>query len=167
MATRDIKLVYPASSAVTITLDSLATSSTLLIGRQSTLIDNTIGYEDYLLSGVIKVSAVSGLVAGLIEIHIVTMQDDDLWPVNFTGIDGNITIASLNYKYQICHPAAVIATDTTVGLTYPFGQISIASLFGGICPKKFLVFVTQSTGKSLYASDSTIKINPVYHTMVF
>jgi hypothetical protein len=167
MANRDIKLVYPASSAVTITLDSLASSLTLLAGRQSTFIDNTVGYEDYLLSGVIKVSTVSGLIAGLIEIHVVTMEDDNLWPVNFTGTDSDITIASLNYKYQICHPAAVIATTTTVSLTYPFGQISIASLFGGICPKKFLIFVTQSTGKNLHTSGSVIKINPVYHTMVF
>ena len=48
----DIKLQYVASSAVTISLASLATDANLLAGRESTAIDtSTNEYLDYLLAG--------------------------------------------------------------------------------------------------------------------
>ena len=56
----DIKTKYPASSAdttaLTITLASLATSSTLVAGRESTAVDNSSNVdEDHLVSGQITV----------------------------------------------------------------------------------------------------------------
>jgi hypothetical protein len=53
--------------------------------------------------------------------------------------------------------------------TYPFGAASIASLFGGVVPRKFVVFVTHNT-HATNALDSTagnhkIRIQPVYENV--
>jgi len=49
MAAGDTKIAYGSSSNLTITLDSLASDTNFLAGRESTEIDNE--YVDYLLSG--------------------------------------------------------------------------------------------------------------------
>jgi hypothetical protein len=41
---------------------------------------------------------------------------------------------------------------TTTDRVYPFHCGSVASLFGGACPRKFVVFVTHNTGAALNAT---------------
>jgi hypothetical protein len=163
----NIKTAYVASSAVTITLASLATSSTLLVGVESDAIDNSSNlYLDFLLAG--KITTGTTPTAGQIEVHVVGMLDDTTWPDVFDGTGSAETISSANVKNAICQPAAVISTDATSNQAYPFGPVSVANLFGGTLPRKFLCYVTQNTAVNLNATagNHAIWITPVYATVV-
>jgi hypothetical protein len=162
-----IKAAYAASSALTITLASLATSSTLLVGQESDVVDNSTNlYLDYLIAGVI--TAGTSPVAGSIEVHVVAMRDDTNWPDVFDGANSAETITSADIKNAICRSVTSLTTGTTSNQAYPFGPVSVASLFGGTCPRKFVVFVTQNTGVALNATagNHAINITPVYATSI-
>jgi hypothetical protein len=163
MATID--LGYAASSAVTITLAALATSSTLLVGRESAPIDNSVNlYLDYLLAG--RITTGTSPTAGSIEVHVVGMVDDTLWPDVFDGTESAETVTNADIKNAVCRPAAAIVTGTTSNQAYDFGPVSVASLFGGTCPRKFACFVTHSSGVNLNATATNhyLKITPVFAT---
>ena len=71
MAAGDLKIEYAASSALTITLASLATSATWIVGRESTeVINSTNKYLDYLLAGKITTGAVAPTVDTQIRIYL-------------------------------------------------------------------------------------------------
>lgn len=158
-----IKLDYIASSTVTCTLASLASDTNLLAGRESASVDNSTNeYADYLLAGRIT-TGTSPTDARQIEVHVVGQLDDTTWPDVFDGTDSNETITSVGIKATICRPAAVIATNNTSDRTYPFGPVSVASLFGGVCPRRFVVFVVHNTGVNLNSTGSNheIDITPI------
>jgi hypothetical protein len=163
-----LKLAYAASSALTISPASLASSSTLVAGVESDAVDNTGTnlYLDYLLAGNITVGTTptSGTT---IEVHVVGMRDDTTWPDVFDGTGSAETITSADVKAGICRPAAVLGVNaTTSNVAYYFGPVSVALLFGGVVPRKFVVFVTHNTGVALNATagNHVIAITPVYAT---
>lgn len=163
------KIEYGSSSAVTITLASLANSSgsALLAGQESTAIDNTSNkYLDYLLAGKIT-TGTSPTDATRIQVFCVAMQDDSTWPDVFDGTDSAEAITNAGIKNSICKFAADITITTTSNQAYPFGPVSVAQMFGGSMPKKFVVFVTHSTGVALNstAGNHAIYITPVYATV--
>jgi hypothetical protein len=164
-----IKPEYAASVDLTFTsLNSLAASSSLLAGAESTAVDNTSNkYTDYLLAGYIKAGA-ANTQAGQIEVYVVGMLNDTEWPDVFDGTDSTETITSAEIKASACRPAAIIATTATNDRIYPFAPVSVANLFGGSLPKKFVVFVTQTAHTStnaLASSGHKISITPVYATV--
>lgn len=169
MASGDVKTEFAASSALTITLASLAASATWIVGRESTVVDNTTNkYLDYLLSG--KISTGTTPTAGQIRVYVYgQFEDTPTYPAGVTGSDagltptgGAIVIAS---AFKL---AAVMTTDTTTPVgTYWFGPLSVASLFGGQMPKRFGVWVTHSTVAVLHATagNHAIWISPKYETV--
>lgn len=163
----DVKMVYAASSALTISLGGLATDSNLLTGRESTQVDNSSNlYLDYLLAGMIKVGT-SPTTAKEIRVYVVGLMEDSTYPDVFDGTDSAETISGVGTRDSACKLAAVIPTINTSDLTYYFGPISVASLFGGVCPKKFVVFVTHNTAVNLHATggNHAIYVTPVYNTV--
>lgn len=144
---------YIASSGLTISLNSLATSSTWLTGRQATAVDNTTNkYLDYALSGLVKVGT-SPTANTEIRVYVVSMADDTTWPDTFGASDAGVTVTSAGVGSGFLKLAAVMLVDaTTTGRVYYFGKVSVAALFGGVCPPKFAVFVTHNTGVNLDAS---------------
>lgn len=161
----NIKQAYAASSALTITLASLATSSTLLVGQESDAVDNTTNlYLDYLLAG--RIATGTTPTAGQIEVHVVAMLDDVNWPDAFDGANSGETIVDANVKNMICRPAAVMTTGTASNQTYPFGPVSVANLFGGTLPKKWVAFVTHNTVAALNATAANhlLVVTPAYAT---
>jgi hypothetical protein len=162
----NIKTEYAASSALTITLASLATDTNLLTGRESAEVDNTSNkYLDYLLAGKIT-TGTTPTTAKQIEVHVIGLMEDATYPDVFDGTDSAETITAAEIKRAICQVAAILETTNTSDRTYPFGPISVASLFGGVLPKKFVVFVTHNTGVNLNStgSNQAIYITPVYAT---
>lgn len=162
----DLKIVYAASSNLTVTnLNSLATSSTHVSGWESAEIDNTTNrYADYLVSGKITVAAAS-LSAGEIRIWVVPKLDDSTYPGGFDGTESTET-TPLDDAGGTAGGAVlvkVIGTDTTNSQVYYFHQVSVASAFGGICPAKFVLFVTQSTGQNLASSGNQITTKGIYY----
>jgi hypothetical protein len=147
-----IKPSYAASGTITATLASLASDANLLAGRSSILVDNTsVLAAEYLLAGRIK--AGTSPTAGVLEVHVIGIQDDTVWPDVVDGTDSNKTLTSAAIKQGICRPVASFTTDTTTGRVYPFGPIAVGNrCFGGWLPKKFVVFVVHSMVAALDAT---------------
>lgn len=147
----DIKVAYAASANNTITLASLATSASRLTGREGTEIDNTSNkYLDSLWSG--KVTTGTTPSASQIDVSTVGLMDDSTWPDVFDGTDSAETVSSQSAFNQICRIVASMINDTSSNITYPFGPVAIASLFGGVMPLKVVPFVAHSTGVNLHAT---------------
>lgn len=163
-----IKPDYAASSALTITLDSLASSTSLLGGRESTAVDNaTNKYSDYQISG--KITTGTSPTAGkLIQVFVVGCADDTTWPDVFDGTDSAETITSDGIKNAICRPIATITVESTSNRTYSFGPVGLKARFSTEAPpKKFVVFVTHDTGVALNATGSNhaIWVVPTWNTV--
>lgn len=165
----DRKLAYAASSALTFTsLNSLAASSTWVAGAESTAVDNSSNlYLDYLLTGKITAGA-ANTQAGIIEVWVIPENDDSTWPDVFDGTDSAETVTSRNVLAGCGRLAKVISTDATNSRVYTMHPVSVASLFGGTCPRKFVVFVTHTvhtTTTAIAASGNTFTVKGVYETI--
>lgn len=160
-------LGYVASSALTITLASLGSSSTWLAGRESTAVDNSTNkYLDYLLAGIVTVGT-TPTASTEIRIHVVAMRDDSTWPDVFDGTDSAETVTSAGVGSGFLKLAAVMLVDaTTSDRGYWFGPVSVAALFGGVCPRKFVVFVSHNSVAALNATggNHVLSITPVTTT---
>lgn len=169
----DVKTAYGASTGVTITLASLAASSTLLAGRESTAIDNGASnkYLDYLLAGHFKTAA-SNAQVGTIAVAVVAAEDDTpTWQDVFDGTDSVETVSLQNVYDQICKIAANITTTATNALVWPFGLTSVAGLFGGNVPDQFDLFISHNAETSTNAwsateGDHAVRYTPVYLTVI-
>lgn len=149
--------LYPTSSAdtvaITISLASLATSSTLLAGREGTAIDNTSNLDlDHMFGGRIRVGT-SPTANTKIEVWAIMPRKrasgTTTWPQGLTGSDAAFTFSSAGLKAAVCRLVASIAVDsTTSDRDYDFAPVSIASLFGEM-PMLWLPWVTQSTAQNL------------------
>jgi hypothetical protein len=163
----DIKQFYGTASDITITLASLASDTNLLAGRESAAVDNTTTLAlDFLVSGKIT-TGTSPTAARSIEVWAVGSWDGTNWPDVFDGTDSTETITSADIKASICRLVAAMATANTTDRTYYFGPVSIASIFGGVVPPKFVVFPVHNTGVGLNATAANhqIRLQPVYETV--
>lgn len=129
--------------------------------------DNTSNkYLDYLLAG--KVTTGGTATDGTrIQICVVAILDDSTWPDVFDGTASAETVTSVNIKNMICRVASDITISSVTAQAYPFGPVSVAALFGGSLPKKFVVFVTHNTGGNLdsTAGNHAVYVTPVYATI--
>lgn len=157
--TQVIKTSYPATDtvALTITLASLATSSTLLVGRQSSVVDNTTNVDlDHILSGLITVGT-TPTANTFIEVWVTApvkiVSGSATYPDSFGASDAAFTSSSAGVKAASFRRAARMLCDSaTSNRGYYFPGVSIASLFGGQMPKYWGVFVTHSTAVNLNAT---------------
>lgn len=164
-----VKIAYAASSNLTVTnLNSSPTSSTLVSGWESDTIDNTTNlYVDYLVSAKITVASAS-LTAGQIAIYIVPQLDDSTYPGGFDGTESQETGPPLDDAGGTASGArlgAIANTDTTNSQVYYFAPFSVAQLFGGVCPAKFVIFITHNTAQNLASSGNQVTIKGVYYTV--
>lgn len=165
----DVKTAYGSSSALTISPASLATSSTWLAGVESDAVSNTTNlYLDYLLAGKITVGT-TPTINTEIRVYVVGTHDDTpTWPDVLDGTASAETITSAGVRDGFAKLAATMAVDaTTSDRSYPFGPVSVASLFGGVMPKQFVVFVAHNTGVNLNstAGNHVVSVTPVYQTV--
>lgn len=158
MAVHNIK--YASSSALTITMASLATSATHISGRESTEIDNTSNvYVDALLEGFVTVGT-TPTIDTTIRIYVwgshtalSTTAKDAL-----DGADSAETLNSEGIRNLLLKRAATLQVDETVSnQTYYFGPLSIAELFGEM-PQYWGVFVAHDTGVNLNSTGSNHEI---------
>lgn len=166
MSAGDLKLVYGTPADITITLASLPTSSTKLVGREGNALDNTTNLcVDYLVSGKIT-TGTSPTASKTIEIWAVGSWDGTLWPDVFDGTDSAETVSAQSVKDQICKCIASINTSNTNDFTYPFGTVSLRALFGEV-PPKVTFFVTHDTGVNLNSTSGNhqIRVQPVYYNV--
>lgn len=168
MAAGDVKLAYAAASTLTQTnLDGLASSSTHVAGWESAAIDNSTNlYLDYAVNAVLQVES-AGLAAGEIRMYLVAELNDSSWPDVFDGTESAETVTDVNVRDAICKLAASTLTDTTASQFYYLNCPSVAAVFGGSCPRKFVVFITQSTTTTLETTGdpNQVYVRGVYQTV--
>lgn len=102
-----------------------------------------------------------------IRLYVVPSYDGTTWPDVFDGTPSAETVTSEGVRDGFAKLAAVLRVDaTTSNRPYPFA-FSIAELFGGIVPKKAVVFVAHNTGAALNgtAANHTYADQPVYDTV--
>src|SRR3990167_6385954 len=138
---------YAASSALTISPETVASSATFVAGVESAVVDNTTDkYVDALLSGKITVGTTPTINTQIL-VYVFGMVDDSEYPDAMDGTASAETITSAGVGRGFLKLAAVLDVDaTTSDRTYAFGPVSVAMLFGGVLPKKWGVFITHNTG---------------------
>lgn len=163
----NIKIEYAASSAVTISPEALGSSSTFVAGQESTAIDNTTNkYLDYILSGTIM-TGTTPTVNTEIRVYIVGITNDTTWPDVFDGTNSPETVTNAFILDAATCLAARMQVSATSNVAYWIRPVSVAALFGGVLPKKFVVFVAHNTAVALNATpgNHVISITPVYETV--
>lgn len=156
-----IKIAYSASANLTVTnLNSLASSQTWVAGWESDVIDNTSNlYTDILMSGKFTVAS-SNNQAGQINWYIGTLLDDSTYMDVLDGTESTETFPDTEERDGALVIAKVMAVDTSAGAVIYSGQFSVASLFGGTLPKKFVNFIslnpTTTTTAGLAASGNQV-----------
>lgn len=162
------KIEYGSSAAVTITLASLASDTNLLAGRESTAIDNTSSkFLDYLVAGRIT-TGTSPTASRNIEVWCYAqLEDTPTYPDVFDGSDSNETITNVGIKNAVLKLVASIGTTNSSNVAYDFGPVSVASLFGGVVPKRFGFFVVHNTAVNLNSTggNHAIWVTPIYSTL--
>lgn len=143
------KITYAASAAVTITLASLATSSTLVAGRASAEIVNTSNLHlDKLLTGKITVGT-TPTANTVIEVWLIPKASDSTYHDAFNGTDANVTVTSRQHLLSYgCLVASMAVPATTSNVGYEFDRWASAAL-GGPLPAAFQLFVTHNTAVNL------------------
>jgi hypothetical protein len=158
MAT-SFKTLYPVSNAdtvaITISLNSLATSSTLVAGRESTAVDNRTNLDlDHLVSGKVKLGT-SPTVSTFIEVWahapISIASGTPTYADVLTGADAAATITSVNVKQSMFRLLWSTIVDATTGRVFYMPPTSIALAFGAM-PPYWGLWLTHSTAVNLDAS---------------
>jgi hypothetical protein len=140
---------YNTSTAVTITLASLASSATA--GQESAAVDNTTNkYVDYMAGGKVTVGT-TPTVNTQIEIWVAGSYDGTTYAGGATGSNAALT-PTQQAKTYFRLGAVLPVTAATSNITHAFHIGSIANLFGGVCPIKFSFFVIHNTVAALHAT---------------
>lgn len=143
------------STALTITLASLASSATLVAGRESTVVDNTSNlFVDVLLSGQIT-TGTSPTANKVIELWLyaplkVASSTFTYPTATTTALTGSDAAATFELNQKVSLRLAWATTNIgTSDRKYAISPLSVAAVFGGVVPLKWGAFVTHSTGVNL------------------
>lgn len=144
-----------SSTDLTITLASLASSSTLVAGRESTVVDNTSNkYVDVIVTGQIT-TGTTPTASKTIAVYVYTPIDLNsstyVYPkAGSTALTGSDAAATFDVEQRsgALKFASAASTNSTSDRPYSFA-FSIAQLFGGIVPLKWGLWVVHDTGVNL------------------
>ena len=161
MAAGDVTIKYGDSTDMTVTnLHGIATSTTFIAGWESATIDNTsTKFLDFLMSGTIQIHDDAAPGAGSqVRVYIVAMTSDTTWPDLMDGTESTDAFAGPEQMLAVAKLGCVISPLVTSGqnIIYSFGPFSVANLYGGACPPKFVVFITHNTGANLHTSGNLV-----------
>jgi hypothetical protein len=148
---------YATPATITMDLNSLASSSDFTAGRESTAVDNTTNkYMDALVSGSVTVGT-TPTINTIIGIYVYAQHDDSpTYQDVFDGTDSAETVTSsgvLNGVVALLGSLSVSATTTD--RVYYLKPTSVATLFGGVLPKRWGIFVAHNTGVALKSTTNT------------
>lgn len=140
-----LKDYYAGLVTHTITLASLATSSTFVAGREGNLIDNTTNlYTDAQFGLRFRVGT-TPTANTYIRLYFAAQVEDTLWPDVLDGTDSAETFTSTAIRDACCRLAgSILVPVATSDIDYWLAGISIRRVFGFV-PRKFVPFVSHST----------------------
>lgn len=161
-----VTITYGTSTAYTLSLTGLASSATLVAGRQSTSVDNTTAQAvSYAVGG--KIKAGSGTpIAGQFELWAYASYDGTTYvgEAVITGTDGaaTLTIAGKPELKQLF----IQPMDTTASHVYSMGTFSMAQAFGGDMPKKHGLWCVHNSSAAFTATaaDYEFKYTSISYT---
>jgi hypothetical protein len=148
----DIKLAYGTSTAITITLASLASSSTA--ARECTAIDNgTNKFLDAMVYLAIPLQTGTPSSDKSIYVYAYASEDGTNYGDNATGSDAAVTLRSPTNLFG----PVVVACPDAGGLTYKRVIPSICEVLGcKVLPRKWGIVVQNYTGVTFHATEGSI-----------
>lgn len=156
----DVKLAFATEAALTITLTGLATSSTLVAGREATAVDNTTNkYLDYHLAGKVTTGTTPTDLKTIQVWGYGQVEDTPEYPDVFDGTDSAETVTSSDIRNAGLNFICDTGTNNTSDRTYWFKPCSIAAAFGGVVPPRWGIFVVHDTGVNLNATATNHRFN--------
>lgn len=149
----DVKIVYAASAAYTISLASLASSGSLIAGQQSTTISNATNlFDDYIVGGKIT-NGTTPTVDTTIEVWVFGSVDDTpTYPDAFAGTDAARSVTSVNVKKTAVRLIDRMVVDAVTARVNWFGPVGIAARFDYVLPKNHGLWVTHACVAALNAT---------------
>lgn len=164
----NIKTAYASSTAMTFTsLNSLASSSTLLAGASALAVDNTSNlYLEYGLDGFIKNNTGSAPTVGTeIDTYLYRAYDDTpTYPDTLLGTDAAKTITTTNILNNGLKQVSSNTVAATTSQINPVDAGAISGYFNGLTPSLWSVFVVHNSGQSLAASGNVFTYKGTYIT---
>ena len=144
---------YPAGTAtITIAPENVASSSTFVAGVESDSISSVSNLDlDHLISGT-WTSGTTPTTNTQVQAWIVPCQTDDLsssvvWPDVFDGTSSAETVTSAGVLQGLGRLGAVLTVDSnTSNRLYTCAFFSVAALFGGVLPSRYVLFIAHNTG---------------------
>lgn len=153
-----VKPIYHSATpaVITISLASLATSSSITAGQESTQIDNTsTRYVDAHVQGLVTVGT-TPTANTLINVYVWASQVSlATTAINvLDGTDSNETLTNSGIAIsglKLAGQGVIVATTSDIG--YPIAQFSVARKLGLDClPPFWGLFVVHNTGSNLNAT---------------
>lgn len=149
MATSTVN--YSSNTAITMDLSALGSSGPFTTGRESSQVDNTTNkYVDVLVSGSVSVgttptanTTIAIYVYGA-DTSLATTPIDVL-----DGTDSAETLTNTGILNALRLGATIAVPANTSDVQYFVLPFSVASLFGGVVPKFWGLFVTHNTAVNL------------------
>jgi hypothetical protein len=141
------------STAITITLASLASSATA--GRESASVDNSSNlYLDALVQ--VKAKLATGTPANdkAIYIYVAGSEDGTKWVDTVTGADAAITLRDPTNLTLL----GVINTPDAGAVTYVSNPMAVAAAFGGTLPRKWSIIIRNYTGLAFDATAGNLAV---------
>lgn len=149
-----VTVSYSSNTSITISPASTATSATFVAGRESNEIDNTTNkFVDALVSGKITVgttptaNTVIGVYVWGADTSLATTPIDVL-----DGADSAETLTNTGILNALRLGAAIAVPAATSDVGYWVLPFSVASLFGGVMPKFWGIYIAHNTGVNLNAT---------------
>ena len=149
---------YGTSTGITITLNSLAASSTA--GRQATVIDNTSNkFIDALVTAIISTGTVSSPVS--VNIYVSGSENGTNYDQDSAVIGASDAAYTIDSQTNLRLAAVINASTSSKVYNKTF---SIAQLFGGVMPLKWTVVVVNNTGGALAGSGNSMSYTGITYT---
>ncbi len=148
-----IQTLYPVGTVtITISPQSVASSANFTAGVESDSISNVGNLDlDHLISGAWTLGG-GATDNTQVQIWVVPCLTDDLsssvtWPDVFDGTASAETVTSAGILQGCGRLGAVLTVDGASSFRSFFCEgLSVAGLFGGVMPTRYVIFITHNTG---------------------
>lgn len=152
---------FSALQTLTMTLNSLASDTTLLIGRQSALISNLSTLAiDVLVGGKFVSHSAAPTTSRQIEVWAISSPDQGTtYNAGAGASDAGLTLVAA--KKALLRLVTIIPTDAATSSTYAWGPFSLAQVFGGVMPTHWGLWVVHNMGQILAAAGNEVKYTNV------
>jgi hypothetical protein len=148
----NVKISYASAVALTITLASLATSSTFLVGQASTALDNTSNlYIDGRFTAIVTTGTTPVVDTEIRLYGYADLTDTPTYPDGITGTNAGKTITNAYILDSGLILLGATAVSATSNITYPIRCLTVAEAFG-LHPKRVGIFAVHNTNVNLHAT---------------